>query len=78
VVARVGPRQRQVMPRTGRSGVIPNKEGADTHIAELKKLKNCKASICSPMKSLQTHARAHLIGGDAGGLKRAIANDGAV
>jgi 2-polyprenyl-6-methoxyphenol hydroxylase-like FAD-dependent oxidoreductase len=28
------------------------------------------------MKSLQKHARAHLFGGDAGGLKRAIANDG--
>src|ERR1700730_3797424 len=28
------------------------------------------------MKSLQKHARAHLIGGDAGGLKPAIANDG--
>jgi 2-polyprenyl-6-methoxyphenol hydroxylase-like FAD-dependent oxidoreductase len=44
--------------------------------AELKKFKNCKASICSLMKSLQKHARAHLFGGDAGGLKRAIANDG--
>ena len=28
------------------------------------------------MKSLQKHARAHLFGGDAGGLKPAIANDG--
>src|SRR3981189_1247100 len=43
---------------------------------ELKKFKNCKASICSLMKSLPKHARAHLFGGDAGGLKPAIANDG--
>jgi 2-polyprenyl-6-methoxyphenol hydroxylase-like FAD-dependent oxidoreductase len=28
------------------------------------------------MKSLQKHARAHLFGGDADGLKLAIANDG--
>src|SRR5713101_7439880 len=28
------------------------------------------------MKSLQNHARAHLFGGDPGGLKPAIANDG--
>jgi hypothetical protein len=44
--------------------------------AELKKFKNCKASICSLMKSFQKHARAHLFGADAGGLKPVIANDG--
>src|SRR5258708_7622962 len=41
-----------------------------------KKFKNWKASICSLMKSLPKHARAHLFGGDAGGPKPAIANDG--
>jgi flavin-dependent dehydrogenase len=44
--------------------------------AELTKFKNCKASICGLMKPLQKHARAHLFGADAGGLKPAIANDG--
>src|ERR1700688_2585715 len=32
--------------------------------------------MCGPMKSLPKHARAHLFGWDASGLKPAMANDG--